>query len=418
MTRHATPNTVNQCVILLGGLGTRLGELTRETPKPLLPVAGKPFVDILIGEAVRRGFCDILLLAGFQSKVVTDYVQRLNAELPRGYHVTVSVEPEPLGTGGAVAFAREQLAKRFLLLNGDTWFDFNWLDLIDIADERAAVAAREVPLANRYESLVISNDNLVEAIVPRGEGGTPAMINGGVYLLRRSDFGGFSGKFSIEEDLLPALVARDELCAKAYDGFFLDIGIPETYSAAQAEIPAQQCRPALFLDRDGVLNHDDGYVGSIDRLRWIDGAAQTIRLANDLGFYVFVVTNQAGVARGFYDEEAVDALHGRMTASLRALGAVIDDWRYCPYHPEAKVDAYRAVHPWRKPQPGMLLDLMECWPVDLSRSILVGDQSTDLAAAQAAGVHSLQFTGGNLYDFTASHLVALANRRPEDSLAS
>jgi histidinol-phosphate phosphatase family protein len=409
-------NSVTQCVILLGGLGTRLGELTRETPKPLLRVAGKPFIDVLVGETVRRGFSEILLLAGFRSEVVAGYVEELTARLPRHVSVTVSVEPEPVGTGGALAFAREFLAERFLLLNGDTWFDFNWLDLIEVAGEGSALAAREVNLADRYESLLLSESGQVEVIVPRGAGARPALINGGVYLLRRSDIDGFSGRFSIEEDLLPALVARGRLRARAYRGFFLDIGIPETYAAAQIDIPARQRRPALFLDRDGVLNHDDNYVGSIDRLRWIEGAAQAVRLANDLGFYVFVVTNQAGVARGFYDEEAVTALHREMGAILRTAGAAIDDWRYCPYHPEAKLDAYRAIHPWRKPQPGMLLDLMETWPVDTADSVLVGDRPTDLAAAAAAGIFALHFTGGNLHDFLAPHLIRLADRQSQGTL--
>lgn len=410
--------TVNQCVILLGGLGTRLGELTRETPKPLLPVGGRPFIDVLVGEALRRGFGDILLLAGFRSDVVTDYVAGLNARLPEGVRVTVSVEPEPLGTGGALGFARAQLDERFLLLNGDTWFDFNWLDLVDVAGTGSAIAAREVPLADRYESLRVAADGTVEAIVPRGFGAAPALINGGVYLLNRTDIDGFSGKFSIEEDLLPALVARGRLRACAYRGFFLDIGVPETYAAAQVDIPARQRRPALFLDRDGVLNHDDNYVGSIERLRWMDGAAQAVRLANDLGFYVFVVTNQAGVARGFYDEAAVATLHGEMAATLRASGAAIDDWRYCPHHPEAKLDAYRGAHPWRKPEPGMLLDLMEHWPVDIARSLLVGDQPTDLAAAHAAGIAAHRFTGGNLHDFLAPHLTMLGERSNQEPDAS
>ncbi|PXA99280.1 haloacid dehalogenase [Nostoc sp. 3335mG] len=409
----STAPGVTQCVILLGGLGTRLGELTRETPKPMLPVAGKPFVETLIREAVRRGFRDILLLAGFLSEIVTDYAEDLNARLPEGTRVRVSIEPEPLGTGGALAFAHEKLDERFLLLNGDTWFDFNWLDLIDVAGGGAALAAREVPIADRYESLMLAKDGVVDAIVPRGTGGEPALINGGVYLLCRSSLKEFAGRFSIEKDLLPALVSRGELRARAYPGYFLDIGLPETYAAAQTDIPARQRRPALFLDRDGVLNHDDAYVGSIDRLRWVDGAAQAVRLANDLGFYVFVVTNQAGVARGFYDESAVVRLHGWMAVTLRAAGAAIDDWRYCPFHPEAALPAYRAAHPWRKPQPGMLLDLMEKWPVDRERSVLIGDQPTDLEAAGGAGVAALQFSGGNLHDFLAPHLIRLAERRME-----
>lgn len=390
---------VRQCVILLGGLGTRLGELTRATPKPLLPVGVQPFIDVLVTEAVRRGFTKLLLLAGFQAEVVQTYVDDLRARLGERCSITVSVEPEPLGTGGALAHAMDELDPRFVLLNGDTWFDFNWIDLVEAAGEDAAIAVREVPEADRYESLVLAADGQVNRIVPRGEGARPALINGGVYVLRRKDLAGFSGKFSIENELLPALVERGDLRARCYDGFFLDIGIPETYAMAQTVIPAQRRRPALFLDRDGVINHDDNYVGSIDRLRWVDGVAQAVRRANDLGYYVFVVTNQAGVARGFYTEEDVNLLHAQMSDRLRDQAATIDDWRYCPFHPEGSVEFYRQAHPWRKPNPGMLLDLMEHWPVDCGKSLLVGDQPTDLAAAQAAGIAAHHFSGGDLGKF-------------------
>src|SRR5688500_7576427 len=96
---------IEQCVILLGGLGTRLGELAREVPKPLLPVGGRPFVDVLVGEALRRGLRDILLLAGHRSEVVQSYATQLSSRLPEGCRVSVSIEPEPLGTGGALAHA-------------------------------------------------------------------------------------------------------------------------------------------------------------------------------------------------------------------------------------------------------------------------------------------------------------------------
>src|SRR5438309_3075637 len=150
-----------QCAILIGGMGTRLGALTEETPKPLLPVAETPFVDVLIGEARRRGFTDFLLLAGYKPVAVENYVSALRSQLPSGCQVRVSVEPEPLGTGGALKRAAAYLADAFLLLNGDTWFDFNWLDLFNVAGGGSAIAARQVAAADRHETLELGNDGVV-----------------------------------------------------------------------------------------------------------------------------------------------------------------------------------------------------------------------------------------------------------------
>ena len=411
-----------QCCILVGGLGTRLGELTRELPKPLLPVDGIPFLEVLVGEAVRRGFEDILLLAGFKSMIVRNFATDLQSRLPAAVRLRVSIEPEPLGTGGALLHARDQLSDSFLLLNGDTWFDFNWLDLFMLAGSRSSIAVRRIENADRYETLDLSADGTVRQIVPRSADRGTALVNGGVYVLQKSDLEQAPGRFSIEADLLPMLIGRGALKGRAYDGFFLDIGIPETFELAQTAILARRRRPAVFFDRDGVLNHDDDYVASVDRFRWIDGAMEAVRLANDLGYYVFVVTNQAGVARGLYDERAVTSLHCWISAQLREHGAHIDDWRYCPYHPEGTVESYRAVHGWRKPEPGMLVDLLESWPVDVERSILVGDKESDCAAARAIGIRPLLFRGGNLRDFLveslASRFADTSDRQADDSISS
>lgn len=387
---------IQQCVILLGGLGSRLGDLTQATPKPLLEVAGGPFVDILVREAVRRGFTDILLLAGHASEVVKRYVFQRRAGLPAGVTLEVVVEDEPLGTGGAVRNALPFLHDRFLLLNGDTWFDFNWLDLALASADEAVIAGRAVQHASRYEHLTLEKQGRVMAIIPRGEHAGEAVINGGLYVFNKADIAGFDGKFSIEADLLPRLVAEGKLVAKVHRGFFIDIGVPESLAKARGTIAKRLRRPALFLDRDGVLNHDDHYVASNDRLRWIDGAADAVRAANDAGAYVFVVTNQAGVAKGYHSEADVKALHRWMSGVLRSDGAHVDDWRYCAYHDAATVPSYRKAHPWRKPKPGMLLDLMANWPVDVEKSLMVGDQPSDMAAAEAAGIAGQHFSGGNL----------------------
>jgi D-glycero-D-manno-heptose 1,7-bisphosphate phosphatase len=164
-------------------------------------------------------------------------------------------------------------------------------------------------------------------------------------------------------------------------------------------------RPALFLDRDGVLNEDRGYVHRWEDFCWIPGAREAVAAFNARNWWVFVVTNQSGVGRGYYPEADVLALHARMEADLAAAGARIDAFYHCPFHPEALEDRYRHPDPPdRKPNPGMLLRAMADWPVDAARSVMVGDKPIDLEAGQRAGVRSLLFPGGDLSAFLAAEV--------------
>ena len=225
------------------------------------------------------------------------------------------------------------------------------------------------------------------------------MDNTGIYLFNRALLDDLSPVCSLEADILPRLAARGALRGTVADGYFRDIGIPEDYVVAQQEIPRLLRRRALFLDRDGVINVDHGYVGTRDRFEWMPGACEAVRAATDAGWHVFVITNQSGVARGLYDEAAVMALHDWMTDEVRRAGGTIDDIRYCPFHPDGVVPAYRKVSDWRKPAPGMLLDLVRAWEVERDRCLLIGDQDSDMAAAAAAGIRARRFSGGNLLEF-------------------
>lgn len=165
--------------------------------------------------------------------------------------------------------------------------------------------------------------------------------------------------------------------------------------------------PAAFFDRDGVINLDHGYVATPDRFELIPGAAEALVACRKAGLLVFVVTNQSGIARGYFNERALEALHGHMRALLAEQGATIDDIRYCPHLDDAvAVAGYRRNCSWRKPGPGMIWDLARCWGVDLARSFLVGDKASDMAAAVASGVRGHLFPGGDLLDFVRPILAA------------
>jgi D,D-heptose 1,7-bisphosphate phosphatase len=166
-----------------------------------------------------------------------------------------------------------------------------------------------------------------------------------------------------------------------------------------------QERPAAFLDRDGVLNHDTGYVYDPVTFEWIAGAREAVKHLNDAGYYVFVVTNQAGVAHGYYEEAAIHALHEWVNGELRRGGASIDAFFHCPHHPEGKLVDYRRVCDHRKPAPGMLLSAGRRWPIDWSRSFLIGDRDSDIAAAAAAGIPGFKFAGGDLLAFLLSQVL-------------
>lgn len=170
-------------------------------------------------------------------------------------------------------------------------------------------------------------------------------------------------------------------------------------------------KPAAFLDRDGVINHDDGYIGTRARFRWIDGVADAIRRLNEAGYYVFIVSNQSGVARGFFSEDDIQALHDWMRGELAKQNARIDDIRVCPHHPEGSVSDYVRACDCRKPKPGMLLDLLNSWPVRREGSFVIGDKPSDIAAAAAAHLPGFLFPGGDLSAFINGVLREMAQRR-------
>lgn len=156
---------------------------------------------------------------------------------------------------------------------------------------------------------------------------------------------------------------------------------------------------AVFFDRDGVLNVDVDYLYKISDLRWIEGAREAVAYLNKLGYKIFVVTNQSGIARGYYTVAQMQELHEYMLREIAACGGKIDKIYYCPHHKEGKVAEFTCDCQCRKPKPGMIEQAFAEYSLDKENSFLIGDGARDVEAAEAAGIRGYLFTGGNLLEF-------------------
>ena len=368
---------IRQAVILVGGKGTRLGAITRAVPKPMLPIAGgRPFLDYLLEMIERHGYREIVLLAGYLGETLEAAYDRRRIGKAA---VRVMREPVPLGTAGALTIAREALDPRFLLMNGDAFFDINLRALEQTSLETGAAATlalRTVADAGRY-GRVVEQGGRVRAFLEKDlSRPRPGVINGGIYVLKREILDLVRDlPCSLEQDVFPALVARGDIAGREFEGYFLDIGLPETLEQGHRELPAVRVRPAAFLDRDAMVDAARSDLLGPDGFRWIAGAVEAVRALNDRGYYVFVLG--AG-ARPANDGDCL--LEGEIQRRLAADGAHVDRF-------------YVAGH---RPFSALLDEAMSEWPIVNERSFVIGAASAEVEAARRTGLAARAFDGGDL----------------------
>jgi D-glycero-D-manno-heptose 1,7-bisphosphate phosphatase len=220
-----------------------------------------------------------------------------------------------------------------------------------------------------------------------------AISLGKVGVLRRSVAESIERPCSVEEQVYPALLARGALVGIPFSNYFIDIGIPGELARARRELPTGLRRPLALLDRDGVINVDHGYVHRVEDFEWLPGIADAIRLLNDRGYRVAIITNQAGIAKGYYGAEEFHTLTDWMLAELLDKEAVVNGVYHCPHHPLGVVPSLSVECDCRKPRPGMLLRAMADLMADPQGSFVLGDKDSDVLAATAAGIRGYLHDG-------------------------
>jgi D,D-heptose 1,7-bisphosphate phosphatase len=400
---------IKQCVILAGGLGTRLSNVNSNKPKALTEVLGEPILENQIKKLTKLGIEEILLLVGYKANEIQNYFGNGSNY---GLKIKYIVEKEQLGTGGAIINALPLLDNEFMVIYGDIFFDFSIKKLFDFHKDNKSEASLVVhPNDHPYDSDLVLMDKKarVQKILPSPH---PKglyyenLVNAAAYVFNKSTLLNYPvKKFDIAKELIPRLIkAKKRIFGYRTSEYLKDMGTPDRLNKLTEDILngkvsrrlANSKKIAVFLDRDGVINHDLGHINKKIDFKLIDGAAEGISNLNQIGYLVIVVTNQPVIARGELSDQGLREIHNKMEKLLGDKRAFIDDLFYCPHHPdsgfEGEVKELKKNCSCRKPGTGMIDAAVKKHNIDVNNSWLIGDRHTDIEAGNKSGLQTILLT--------------------------
>ncbi|MGN1316897.1 MAG: D-glycero-beta-D-manno-heptose 1,7-bisphosphate 7-phosphatase [Acutalibacteraceae bacterium] len=392
-----------KAVILAGGFGKRLKSVTDNMPKPMTCVCGKPVLEHQVEALKKEGINEFIFVVGYLSEMITDYFKDGSRF---GVSISYYKEEEPLGTGGALF--KLGLKEDFLLCNGDLIFDFSLKETVQFHKNNNALATLLThPNNHPYDStlLLVSSENRVRAILPSDKKpyAYANLCNAGIQIVSPEllNLYNFSGKADFDKDIInPAIKTGRIFSYKTWE-YVKDMGTPERLNRVETDVRKGlvknkhrgNMQKAVFLDRDGTVNVQKGYITKPEEMELIPGAAQAISRFNQAGYLTIVVTNQPVVARGECSFETLGEIHNRMETLLGEKGAYIDGIYFCPHHTDNgfanEVKELKINCRCRKPAPGMLLKAREDFNIDMAKSFMVGDSLRDVEAGINAGCKSV-----------------------------
>lgn len=391
-------------VIIAGGQGTRIASVNSEIPKAMIPIGGKPIIEYEVALAKRYGYTDFLFIIGY----LGDQIESYFGDGSRwGVHIDYFRETKPLGTAGALGLLRDQLTEDFFVFYGDTVMDIDLHRMMDYHHSKHADATLFLhPNDHPYDSDLVDLDS--EGRVrhfynkPHPDGFVAHnIVNAALFIFSPSVLEHIvpGEKCHIEKHVLTrCLESGKSLYGYVTAEYIKDMGTPERYysvcedvaNGKVARLNSCNQRPAIFLDRDGVINKEVNLLNREEQMELIPGAAEAIRLINKSDYLAIVVTNQPVIARNLCSFEELDRIHMRMETLLGQEHAYINALYFCPHHPDSGYPEERREFKikcdCRKPAPGMLLKAAEEWNIDMGNSYMIGDSDRDLQAGVNAGV--------------------------------
>lgn len=388
-------------VVLAGGKGTRLGLADR--PKPMVPIAGKPLLERLVEVGIASGFDEFVFLNGHMAHVIEDHFGDGSRFGARITHVR---EPAPLGTAGSVHYARELLTEPFIVLYGDILIDVDLAHFVRFHREHGGLATLFVhPNDHPHDSDLVSvgKDARITAFHPKPHTPgqlLPNLVSAALYVIEPEaiDFVPDGTASDWAKDVFPRILAAGRpLHAYRSIEYAKDMGTPDRLAKGEADLSSGRVRqlsrrspkPAIFVDRDGVLNREIDGVHRPEDLVLLGGVGPAVKAVNRAGIPLICITNQPDVAKGFMTFDTLETVLAALDTQLARDGAYLDELYYCPHHPEkgweGEIPELKVECDCRKPKPGMLRNAADDHNIDLPGSWMIGDRFADLAAAREVG---------------------------------
>ncbi|MHC1702329.1 MAG: HAD-IIIA family hydrolase [Tenuifilaceae bacterium] len=400
-----------KALILAGGKGTRLGEKTLLTPKPMLEIGGKPVLLHQIELLKKYKITDITLLVNHLSQSIVDYFGNGDKF---GVKLSYFHEKNPLGTAGGLKDLESDLGKDFLLLYGDVMVNMDLSRLISFHRSKNSDCTLVVhPNDHPYDSdlLDIDENSRVKAFhaKPHSEGKYYRnLVNAGLYVLSPSifDFLKKGKKVDFGKDVFPDIFKKINMFGYNTSEYLKDMGTPmrlekvtKDYLSGRIERSNyEHPQSCIFLDRDGVLNEDLNLISQPEDLHLFEYTAEAINEINHSEYLAIVATNQSVVARNLCTIEELNIIHNKIETDLGISGAYLNALYYCPHHPDKgypeENKAYKIDCDCRKPKPGMLLQAAKDYNLNLSKSWFIGDSESDIKAGKTAGCKTIAVRSG------------------------
>lgn len=392
-----------KAVILAGGKGTRLGDLAKDVPKPMVRIAGKPILEHQILLLKKYGFKDVLILTEHLSEVIEEF---FGDGSRYDLSIIYSKEKKPLGTAGAIRAVENSLSDHFLVLYGDVILDMQLADFVAFHKKHKCDATIAVhPNDHPFDSdlLAAADDGRVQAFYakPHKKGHFyNNLVNAGAYVLSKRILADIpqDTKCDFGRDIFPRISPKGSIYAYRTAEYIKDVGTPERLREVEKDILSGRVarfnkdykRPAVFIDRDGVINADVEYLHRPEHLEILPAVPEAIKKINCSDYLAVVVTNQPVVARNLCSIDELNSIHKKMETVLGEDRAKLDRIYFCPHHPdkgfEGENKAFKIACDCRKPGTGMLERAVADYNIDLASSYIIGDSFRDIECGKRAKI--------------------------------